>query len=72
MVRCDVAAKRKLSENLFWSLAEDADESVRATVAVNKKAPDAVLHQLSGDECVIVSERARQQLERRQANRQPL
>jgi len=56
-----VAMKRALSYEQFQKLAGDKDESVRAMIAKNKKAPTAILMQLIEDETEIVSEAAKLQ-----------
>lgn len=57
-----VAMKRSLSAEQFSRLASDEDESVRLLVVHNKKAPRALLEQLSDDHSVMVSEAALRRL----------
>jgi hypothetical protein len=61
-VRGAVAAKRKLSRELFDRLALDPDESVRCAIIRNPKTPRDVLECLSHDPSEFVASSARNRL----------
>ena len=64
-VRTEIAAKRKLDNELFEKFARDEDESVRQRIAYNKKTPIGILMLLSTDIKRMVSDVAQQNINER-------
>ncbi len=62
-VRTAVAAKRKLSEDLFELLSEDSSEIIRQTIAYNKKTPVRILQKLLSDPEEMVREAASRRMD---------
>lgn len=70
-VRCAVAVKRKLDDDLFALLAQDPDAAVRRDIAGNPKAPVGLVERLLHDRSTAVRAAAARALERRSGRRGP-
>ncbi|OQS36489.1 hypothetical protein [Chromobacterium haemolyticum] len=60
-----VATKRKLSKELFYLLANDAESTVRQAIAANKKAPIDILNFLINDDDEDVASVAKYNIQNR-------
>ncbi|WON85808.1 hypothetical protein [Chromobacterium haemolyticum] len=58
--------KRKLSKELFYLLANDAESTVRQAIAANKKAPIDILNFLINDDNEDVASVAKYNIQNRQ------
>lgn len=67
LVRYTVASARRIDDPLMRLLAQDEDDSVRAEIARHPKIAADLLGELCSDESWVVSDAAKEALERRSA-----